>query len=109
MINNKIWAYKIIFQQEPNTIIVPSEIYEAIKYHVLVIDKNIIVCDVFKENTGYTIIDYLNYVRIRTAISILYYGGNLMTSSVALYVGLLMKVSKRKIDTELVVFLTKEL
>ena len=49
VINNKIWAYKIIFQQEPNTIIIPSKIYEAIKYHVLEIDKNIIVCDDFKE------------------------------------------------------------
>lgn len=52
----------------------------------LELNKNYL-CDVFKENTGYTIIDYLNYVRIRTAISILYYGGNLMTTSVALYVG----------------------
>ena len=49
VINNKIWAYKIIFQVEPNTVIVPSAIYETIKYDVLDINKNIIVCDDFKE------------------------------------------------------------
>ena len=49
VINNKIWAYKIIFQVEPNTIIVPSAIYETIKYDILDINKNIIVCDDFKE------------------------------------------------------------
>ena len=49
VINNKIWAYKIIFQQEPNTVIVPSAIYEAIKYDILDINKNIIVCDEFNE------------------------------------------------------------
>jgi len=49
VINNKIWAYKIIFQQEPNTVIVPSAIYEAIKYDVLDINKNIIISDDFKE------------------------------------------------------------
>ena len=48
-INNKIWAYKIIFQVEPNTVIVPSAIYEAITHDILDINKNIIVCDDFKE------------------------------------------------------------
>jgi len=49
VINNKIWAYKIIFQVEPNTVIIPSKIYEAIKYDVLDINKNIIISDDFKE------------------------------------------------------------
>ena len=49
VINSKIWAYKIIFQQEPNTVIVPSAIYEAIKYDILDINKNIIISDDFKE------------------------------------------------------------
>ena len=49
VINNKIWAYKIIFQVEPNTIIVPSAIYETIKLEINNLNKNIIVCDDFKE------------------------------------------------------------
>ena len=49
VINNKIWAYKIIFQQEPNTVIVPSAIYETIKLELNNLNKNIIVCDDFKE------------------------------------------------------------
>ena len=49
VINNKIWAYKIIFQVEPNTVIVPSEIYETIKLEINNLNKNIIVCDDFKE------------------------------------------------------------
>ena len=48
-IQNKIWAYKIIFQREPNTIIVPSKIYEALKVDIDNLNKNIIVCDDFKE------------------------------------------------------------
>jgi hypothetical protein len=49
VINNKIWAYKIIFQQEPNTVIIPSKIYEVIKLELNNLNKNIIVCDDFKE------------------------------------------------------------
>jgi len=49
IINNKIWAYKAIFQQEPNAIIVPSKIYEVIKLELNNLNKNIIVCDDFKE------------------------------------------------------------
>ena len=49
VINNKIWAYKIIFQVEPNTVIIPSKIYEVIKYDILDINKNIIISDDFKE------------------------------------------------------------
>ena len=48
-IQNKIWAYKIIFQKEPNTIIIPSKIYEASKDEIDKLDKIIIVCDDFKE------------------------------------------------------------
>ena len=48
-IQNKIWAYKIIFQREPNTIIIPSKIYEASKVDIDSLNKNIIVCDDFKE------------------------------------------------------------
>ena len=49
VINNKIWAYKIIFQQEPNTVIVPSAIYETIKLELNNLNKNIIISDDFKE------------------------------------------------------------
>ena len=48
-INNKIWAYNIIFQEKPNTIIIPSKIYEKIKFDLLNFKENIIVCDDFKE------------------------------------------------------------
>ena len=48
-IQNKIWAYKIIFQKEPNTIIIPSKVYEASKDEIDKLDKIIIVCDDFKE------------------------------------------------------------
>ena len=48
-IQNKIWAYKIIFQKEPNTIIIPSKIYEASKDEIDKLDKIIMVCDDFKE------------------------------------------------------------
>ena len=48
-INNKIWAYKIIYQQEPNTVILPSKIYEAAKLEIDNLKQKIIVCDDFKE------------------------------------------------------------
>ena len=49
VINNKIWAYKIIFQIEPNTIIIPSKIYKKAKNDIDNINKNIIISDDFKE------------------------------------------------------------
>ena len=48
-IKNKIWAYNIIFQEKPNTIIIPSKIYEKIKFDLLNFKENIIVCNDFKE------------------------------------------------------------
>ena len=48
-INNKIWAYNIIFQEKPNAIIIPSKIYKKIKSDLLNFKENIIVCDDFKE------------------------------------------------------------
>lgn len=47
------------------------------------------LCKVFKENTGHTIVDYLNYVRIRSALSCFYHGGGGYSEilNVALYVG----------------------
>ena len=48
-IKNKIWAYNLVFQKEPNTIIIPSKIYEASKMDIDSLNKNIIVCDDFKE------------------------------------------------------------
>ena len=49
VINNKIWAYKIIYQIEPNTIIIPSKIYKKAKNDIDNINKNIIISDDFKE------------------------------------------------------------
>ena len=48
-INNKIYAYNIIFQRKPNAIIIPSKIYKEIKFDLLNFKENIIVCDDFKE------------------------------------------------------------
>ena len=48
-ISNKIYAYNIIFQEKPNTIIVPSKIYKEIKNDLLNFKENIIICDDFKE------------------------------------------------------------
>ena len=48
-INNKIWAYNIIFQEKPNTIIIPSKVYKEIKFDLLNFKENIIICDDFKE------------------------------------------------------------
>ena len=48
-INNKIYAYNIIFQKKPNAIIIPSKIYREIKFDLLNFKENIIVCDDFKE------------------------------------------------------------
>ena len=47
-IKNKIYAYNIIFQEKPNTIIIPSKIYKKIKFDLLNFKENIIVCDDFK-------------------------------------------------------------
>ena len=47
--NNKIYAYNIIFQEKPNAIIIPSEIYKKIKNDLLNFKENIIICDDFKE------------------------------------------------------------
>ena len=48
-INNKIYAYNIIFQKKPNTIIIPSKIYREIKFDLLNFKENIIISDDFKE------------------------------------------------------------
>ena len=48
-INNKIYAYNIIFQEKPNAIIIPGEIYKKIKNDLLNFKENIIICDDFKE------------------------------------------------------------
>ena len=48
-IKNKIYAYNIIFQEKPNTLIIPSKIYKKIKFDLLNFKENIIVCDDFKE------------------------------------------------------------
>ena len=48
-INNKIYAYNIIFQKKPNAIIIPSKIYKEIKFDLLNFKENIIICDDFKE------------------------------------------------------------
>ena len=48
-INNKIYAYNIIFQKKPNAIIIPNKIYKEIKFDLLNFKENIIVCDDFKE------------------------------------------------------------
>ena len=48
-IKNKIYAYNIIFQEKPNAIIVPSEVYKEIKFDLLNFKENIIICDDFKE------------------------------------------------------------
>jgi hypothetical protein len=56
-IQNKIWAYKIIFQIEPNTIIIPSKVYKKAKNDIDNINKNIIISDDFKEIKCINIID----------------------------------------------------
>ena len=48
-VNNKIYAYNIIFQKKPNAIIIPSKIYKEIKLDLLNFKENIIVCYDFKE------------------------------------------------------------
>ena len=48
-IKNKMYAYNIIFQEKPNAIIIPSEIYKKIKNDLLNFKENIIICDDFKE------------------------------------------------------------
>ena len=48
-IKNKLYAYNIIFQEKPNTIIIPGEIYKKIKNDLLNFKENIIICDDFKE------------------------------------------------------------
>ena len=45
VINNKIWAYKIIHKKEPNALVVPVDIYKAIKYELSLINMKIIVSD----------------------------------------------------------------
>ena len=49
VIHNKIWAYKIIYQKEPNTLIIPSKIFEAVRCEIASMGKKIIVADDFKE------------------------------------------------------------
>ena len=44
-----MYAYNIIFQEKPNAIIIPSEIYKKIKNDLLNFKENIIICDDFKE------------------------------------------------------------
>lgn len=56
-IKNKIGSYKIIFQQEPNTIIIPSKVYESIKNDIDNVNKNIIISDDFKEIKCINVID----------------------------------------------------
>ena len=48
-IKNKMYAYNIIFQEKPNAIIIPGEIYKKIKNDLLNFKENIIICDDFKE------------------------------------------------------------
>ena len=49
ILNNKIWAYKIIYGKEPNTIIIPNKIFEAVRCEIASMGKKIIVSDDFKE------------------------------------------------------------
>lgn len=49
IIHNKIWAYKIIFQKEPNALIIPKKIYEQVRCEVAAINKKVIISDDFKE------------------------------------------------------------
>ena len=60
VINNKIWAYKIIYGKEPNTIIVPNKIFEAVRCEIASMGKKIIVSDDFKEITCIDVI-YSNW------------------------------------------------